>query len=208
MPVEPAAVQPVPPAAAPGRPAANEPALKEIVRGPLPPFFGSSPETAKVEVSPAPPMTTSLPLPGAAVILPAATPPASVARPAEAESARKAAPEMPPGTPAASPVTPVGSGTLAGSANASVRESLPNDKASYANTVQPRPNGAAPPAAAPTSAARSAASTPQLQGLEAMVADLLRPMLRQWLDENMPRLVSAALKAEAEAPSRHDPNKP
>jgi cell pole-organizing protein PopZ len=208
MPVEPAALQPAPPAAAPGRPAANEPALKEIVRGPLPPFFGSSPETAKVEVSPAPPMPASLPLAGGAVMPPPAAPPASVARPAEPESPRKAAPEIPPGTPAASPVTPVGSGPLAGPASAPVRESLSNGKASSASTVQPRPNGAAPPAATPTLTAPSAASTPQLQGLEAMVADLLRPMLRQWLDENMPRLVSAALKAEAEAPSRHDPNKP
>jgi cell pole-organizing protein PopZ len=40
------------------------------------------------------------------------------------------------------------------------------------------------------------------------VAELLRPMLRQWIDENMPRLVSAALKAEAEAQSRRDPRKP
>jgi hypothetical protein len=52
----------------------------------------------------------------------------------------------------------------------------------------------------------------QVQALEAMVADLLRPMLRRWLDENMPRLVSAALKAEAELMSRRDsgrdPKKP
>jgi cell pole-organizing protein PopZ len=37
---------------------------------------------------------------------------------------------------------------------------------------------------------------PQSHALEVMVAELLRPMLRRWLDENMPRLVSAALKAE------------
>ena len=41
-----------------------------------------------------------------------------------------------------------------------------------------------------------------------MVAELLRPMLRRWLDENMPRLVSAALKAEAELISKRDPKKP
>ena len=32
--------------------------------------------------------------------------------------------------------------------------------------------------------------------LEDSVRDMLRPMLRQWLDENMPRMVSAALKDE------------
>jgi cell pole-organizing protein PopZ len=53
----------------------------------------------------------------------------------------------------------------------------------------------------------AAAGATQLQGLDAMVADLLRPMLRRWLDENMPRLVSAALKAEAENPPRRDPKK-
>jgi cell pole-organizing protein PopZ len=60
------------------------------------------------------------------------------------------------------------------------------------------------------------APQPQIQALEAMVAELLRPMLRRCLDENMPRLVSAALKAEADLmsgrDSRHDsgrdPKKP
>jgi hypothetical protein len=50
------------------------------------------------------------------------------------------------------------------------------------------------------------AHPPQIQALEAMVAELLRPMLRRWLDENMPRLVSAALQAELMA--RRDPKKP
>ena len=49
---------------------------------------------------------------------------------------------------------------------------------------------------------------PQIQALEAMVAELLRPMLRRWLDENMPRLVSAALKEEAERMSERDAKKP
>jgi cell pole-organizing protein PopZ len=32
--------------------------------------------------------------------------------------------------------------------------------------------------------------------LEDSVKDMLRPMLRQWLDENMPRVINAALKDE------------
>ncbi|HXE88762.1 MAG TPA: DUF2497 domain-containing protein [Hyphomicrobiaceae bacterium] len=174
QPIAPAALAPAPTAAP--KPAAKETALKEIVRGPLPPFFGSSPETSKVEVSPAPP-TASVPLPGTAVIPPAAPPPAPVARAAEAEPQRSAAPVR---------------------SSAPAREAQPSGKAN--------PSVHVPPTAGSTT--QAAASTPHLQGLDAMVAELLRPMLRQWLDENMPRLVSAALKAEAESQSRRDPRKP
>ena len=34
--------------------------------------------------------------------------------------------------------------------------------------------------------------------MEETVADLLRPMLRDWLDANMPRIVEQALKVELE----------
>jgi uncharacterized protein len=172
MPAQPAApVALAPTPAAVPKPAAKETALKEIVRGPLPPFFGSSPETSKVEVSPAPP-AASVPLPGTAVI-----PPAPIARAAEAEPQRSAAPVRSSGP---------------------AREALPNGKASSSVPVPPTAGSTTP----------AAANTPHLQGLDAMVAELLRPMLRQWLDENMPRLVSAALKAEAESQSRRDAKKP
>ena len=36
------------------------------------------------------------------------------------------------------------------------------------------------------------------QALEVMVLDLLKPMLREWLDQNMPRMVAEALKAESD----------
>jgi len=47
-----------------------------------------------------------------------------------------------------------------------------------------------------------AGKTPSEEGaatraLESAVLDLLKPMLRQWLDQNMPRLVAEALKDEA-----------
>jgi cell pole-organizing protein PopZ len=35
------------------------------------------------------------------------------------------------------------------------------------------------------------------RALEAVVLELLKPMLRQWLDENMPRLVAQAISDEA-----------
>ena len=173
-------------------------ALKEIVRGPLPPFFGSSPEAAKVEVAPAPPMSpppmpepsAPAPLPGGAVIPP---PPAAIVRSSEGNPARGGAYDS---TPRA-PNRPVGSGAPAGSAGAAVGEG-----ASVAKV-----NASPVPPAADSGGAAAAGAT-QLHGLDAMVAELLRPMLRRWLDENMPRLVSAALKAEADNLSRRDPQKP
>ena len=35
-----------------------------------------------------------------------------------------------------------------------------------------------------------------MRTLEDAVVELLRPMLRQWLDDNMPRIVEKALKVE------------
>ena len=40
--------------------------------------------------------------------------------------------------------------------------------------------------------------TPQSRALEAMVLELLRPMLRQWLDQNLSRLVAEALAEEVQ----------
>jgi cell pole-organizing protein PopZ len=180
-PTQPAPAQPAASAGA-AQPAAAvpKPALTEIVRGPLPPFFGSSPEAAKVEVAPTPPVPG--PLPGGFVAMPVIPPPEPALRPTETAAPRSDAPEDAPRPPAGPP----GAGTPGGSAG----------------TADPAPPQPAAESASP------AAGASQLQGLEAMVADLLRPMLRSWLDENMPRLVSAALKAEAETLSRRDPKKP
>jgi uncharacterized protein len=185
---QPAAAQPPPvqmlsPATTVPPPAATpKPVLKEIVRGPLPPFFGSSPEAAKVELAPTPPMPG--PLPGAAIIPPAPMPPAP-------EPPRGAAPDSTPRA-VAVPAT---------------REGLPNGKA-HSLAVPLAAESTSSQTANPPTANAQAGHPAQPQGLDAMVADLLRPMLRRWLDENMPRLVSAALKAEAENVSKRDPKKP
>jgi cell pole-organizing protein PopZ len=183
--------------------AASKPALKEIVRGPLPPFFGSNPEAAKVEVAPAPPMSpppmspppmpepsAPAPLPGGGVIPP---PPAAIVRSSEGNPARGGAYD----STARAPSRAVGSGAAA-SAGAAANEGASVAKAN-ASPLQPT---------ADSGGGAAAAGATQLQGLDAMVAELLRPMLRRWLDENMPRLVSAALKAEADNLSRRDPHKP
>ena len=47
---------------------------------------------------------------------------------------------------------------------------------------------------------------PGTRALDAMVVEMLQPMLRQWLDQNMPRLVAAALKEQAERLNTADRN--
>jgi cell pole-organizing protein PopZ len=60
----------------------------------------------------------------------------------------------------------------------------------------PRPQPA-PPAAAPV--AGDAQPVPRTSGrtLEDVVADMLRPLLEKWIDENMPRIVERALQRDA-----------
>ncbi len=72
--------------------------------------------------------------------------------------------------------------------------------ATQAPTATPAP--AVMPATTPTApagslpAAATIMGTPATRTLEDTVAELLRPMLRQWLDANMPRIVEKALRVE------------
>lgn len=52
------------------------------------------------------------------------------------------------------------------------------------------------PAPSPQVTQPSAAGVGDVRTLEDTVAELLRPMLRQWLDDNMPRIVEKALRVE------------
>jgi uncharacterized protein len=63
---------------------------------------------------------------------------------------------------------------------------------------QPAPNGRGTAVAQPPPGPVLAGDTPLTRALESVVLDLLRPMLRQWLDENMPRLVAEALSEEVQ----------
>ncbi len=71
-------------------------------------------------------------------------------------------------------------------------------------TPAPAPKPAAPVTAAPTTpqvvspAAKSDTST-SAKTMDETVVELLRPLLREWLNTNMPRLIEPALKAELEA---------
>jgi hypothetical protein len=152
-----------------------KPSRLGTVRGPLPPFFGSTAaEVVKVDFVPDPP----------------------VRRATEATSL-----QPPPSPPASDPLD--GTRTVHGEAPRGVDAS---SQADNAGSMRASSIFGPPPGDARAGGAADLAA-PQIQALETMVAELLRPMLRRWLDENMPRLVSAALKAEAELISRRDPGR-
>jgi uncharacterized protein len=157
----PATAEPARPATADPKPVQARTARSGVLRGPLPPFFGSSAEAQKAEVVLVQPSAA-----GAGMILPSAPPP-------------KAA------------------NGQAGPGAGQVGDALRNGVA-----------GALFGHAAPDAGAAPEGATPHVHALEAMVAELLRPMLQRWLEENMPRLVSAALKDEAVRMAARDPRKP
>lgn len=68
--------------------------------------------------------------------------------------------------------------------------------------VAPRPEPSANPSAPVPEADHTrptAGTSPAVRTLEDVVADMMRPMLAKWLDENMPRIVERALRNDAAA---------
>jgi len=58
------------------------------------------------------------------------------------------------------------------------------------------------PATGSASPSEAPASEPATRTLEDTVAELLRPMLRDWLNANMPRIVEKALRGELAASAK------
>jgi uncharacterized protein len=159
---------PPPPAASEKTAETVEPALTrpEVFRASLPPFFGSS--------------------------APAATPPAPTPDP-PARNAPAAMPQPSPVTASAVKAADPALAhevTLVAAAAEQAAARLP------AAAPSPVPNGKAAPADEALQLPSALLDTAHNRALEAMVLDLLKPMLRQWLDENMPRLVAEALDDE------------
>ena len=92
-------------------------------------------------------------------------------------------PAVPP-VPKAAALDPVEPSTLASAAKA--------DPVTVEAARAPAPK-AATPSVAPIEPSATAASS---RSLEDVVADMLRPMLQKWIDENMPRIVERALKRD------------
>ena len=74
-----------------------------------------------------------------------------------------------------------------------------------ASNDKPNPASVEPPHVQ-VDATAPAGMAPGTRALDAMVVEMLQPMLRQWLDQNMPRLVAAALKEQAERLNTADRN--
>jgi cell pole-organizing protein PopZ len=117
----------------------------------------------------------------------------------EIKAEAKAAPTLEPKKPdAAAPPAPV-----TAPAPRPVAAELPPKSAAVATAPAPKP--AAAPAPEPqcetstqTGPAKSAAPS-AAKTIDETVVEMLRPLLREWLDKNMPRLIEPALKAEIEA---------
>ena len=118
----------------------------------------------------------------ATVTPPPAEPAAQHATSASSASAAAAPPEAP---------SPAGSITREVSRVAGAETAAPTVSASGSGL-----NGAAATSSA-TDASIASGDAATNRALEAVVLELLKPMLRQWLDENMPRLVAQAISDEA-----------
>ncbi|MBL8566946.1 MAG: DUF2497 domain-containing protein [Hyphomicrobiaceae bacterium] len=150
---------------------------------------------------------------------------------ADASSATAAPePRVPEATKLPEPPLPVAPAAAANPAPSrpvvsSAAPSLPFAAAPSAATAVPPPAATPPAAPAVAPVAAPAASAPPAVGaqvpatlppvvgvrtIEDMVAELLRPMLREWLAENMPRMVEKALRielAEGLKTVNHEPRK-
>jgi uncharacterized protein len=178
-PPEPAASSDAPsPAQAPAEPILTRP---EVVRASMPPFFGSTAEVVKPDPVPTGGVRQPAPSPqmqpGASggSVVPAAVPQAPLTQPSASGGgvAQAVVPQAPPVEGAAAKTQPPG-----GSAPL-------NGRGTRAGEVPDAPM------------AVPGGTKGQTAALEAAVLELLKPMLRQWLDQNMPRLVAEALKGEA-----------
>lgn len=166
-----------PPAAAVPAGAVNGSAAKAA---PTPPV---APPTAKPLAEPVAPAAQGA-LNGSASATPsaalAASPAAVRPSPTASPMATSGAPPAAAGPAAVTPAPPASPPTVSPS---SAPSTAPATMATLATAV-----------AAPTSP--SAPQSEAVRTLEDTVAELLRPMLRQWLDANMPRIVEKALRVE------------
>lgn len=186
----PAAPRPLPPlnrpAPIPFQPAPrNIPAAGGTAAAPLPPnkpLFSPAGMGGTAETKPASPVPTKPPVDKAPTTQPA--PPPAAAEPKAAQAAPAAA------------VSSNGVAKPAGVGAAS-HAAAPEKPASSSPTGPVRAIAAeAISAALPATAGDVQIVTAAVRSVDDLIADLLRPMLRQWLDQNMPRILEKALRIE------------
>lgn len=165
-------------------------ALRRLIANVVPPSAMAPSAPARAPAPNADDVRTEVVLPARGRVPDAVTEPAPAAKQMEPAPVAKA-PEA--ATPIAKSPEPAPA--------AKAPDAAPRAKA---EPVEPTPAPAAGPAA-PTAAADAAPMTaaatahPAVRTMDETVVELLRPLLRDWLDTNMPRLIEPALKAELEA---------
>lgn len=97
-----------------------------------------------------------------------------------------------PSTVAAQALDALAQGLAASAAASAVSAATAQPAVALTPLIDPEPVGRDAPASAP-----SPAAAPQtVRTLEDAVADMLRPMLQQWVADNMPRIIERALRVE------------
>jgi hypothetical protein len=210
---QPSTSAPAPAAAAPSTPAENVQRVMAPFRDTRMSRLGGAAPTPSAPVTPAPIAASPAPSP----VSPAPVAPVVAPDPlAKGQWARpepeKAAPVQPPssdwnrgndfGTFAPERPAQGMNGSAHGAFNGHHHET-PAMNGGAPEWQRPAYNPPAPPPAPPQLARPPVATPPEVRpepprgGVEDAAAQLLRPMLRQWLSENMPKIVESALRSEA-----------
>lgn len=192
---------PSPQATIPVAAAIAEPVSEPVVLAPAAPEPVSVPEAVSVAV-PAPSATPAVVVPDLAAVLPVVDVQPADAAPQPAAAA-PAAVEPDPSVVAAQALDALAQG-LAASAAASALGAAASQQPLIAlkpvldpPDARPGPAPSPPHGAAPPTAGRT---------LEDAVADMLRPMLQQWVADNMPRIIERALRVEVAKTVKPGPN--
>ena len=174
------------------------------------------PATAPAQVAAPMPAPTPNPLPAAPVPASMAVPlpPRSVSMTATPPQ-QSSAPRFEPARPAASaPAAPVRDSETS-AAGASALGALAAGLAASSATSAPVTATTAAPSAyaaqsvqAPRPPAGAAPAAPPVRTLEDAIADMMRPMLQQWITDNMPRIIEKALRVETARSVKDMPKQP
>ena len=171
----------------------------EILRASLPPLFGTGEEQA-----PAARAADAAHAKPPAGFTPAAPPrfapvaPGETAKPAEAVLADKARPSDPrPGETRSEEPPSKGASPVVARADARAAPAEPASPSVPTNGHATPPSDKAAPFPVPErSPATPAAAAPSARSLESAIGELLEPVIRQWLQANLPRLVEEMVRTE------------
>ena len=174
--------------------AAAEPAPAEVAAPPVQPAPPQPTAAAPAVVADKKPVSEAMPRIVAAPVVAMPKAPAPAERAPHPDAAAPATAQQPPAAVAAKPAAerPVVSSA------APLLPSLMAMVSPAAPAAAGAPTSAIPAPAVPTASniAPLERQTVGVRTIEDMVAELLRPMLREWLAENMPRIVEKALRIE------------